>query len=401
MAVFFYEAVNNAGEIVKSTYSAEDKKAVLEMLENKKLYPIKVEESTGKEIKLPVSLQRVKLKDVAFFCRQVSALLDAGVPIADVLQIVKEQIANKRLKRAVEDASEEVQTGMSFSEALKRQGVFEPLLIHMVAAGEASGTLDFVMRRMAEDYEKEYTMRKRVTGAMVYPILIVCVAIVAIIFIVTSVLPRFTEMFIDVGLELPFATRLLVSISDFLRANGLYVFLAFVLAIYILLRFLKTPRARNWIDYFKLKIPIIKGVNLKVTTARFTRTLSSLLKSGIPLLQAMQYVAAIVGNVIIEEKLLWVREEISKGANLTESIRKIYVFEPVVVHMIKIGEEAGKLDEVLENTSRIYDQEVEVAVQGITSVVEPVMIIFMALIVGFMVFSIITPMFDIAQTVGM
>ncbi|HHX96572.1 MAG TPA: type II secretion system F family protein, partial [Clostridia bacterium] len=210
MAIFVYEAVNDVGEIVKSTYSAENKNAVLEMLENKKLYPIKIEESTGKEIKLPVFLQRIKLKDIAFFCRQVSSLLDAGVPIADVLQIVKQQIVNKRLKRAVEDVSEEVQTGMSFSEALKRQEVFSPLLIHMVAAGEASGTLDFVMRRMAEDYEKEYAMRKRVTGAMVYPILIIVVAIIAVVFIVTSVLPKFVEMFTDVGVKLPAATQILL-----------------------------------------------------------------------------------------------------------------------------------------------------------------------------------------------
>ncbi len=401
MAIFVYEAVNDVGEIVKSTYSAENKNAVLEMLENKKLYPIKIEESTGKEIKLPVFLQRIKLKDIAFFCRQVSSLLDAGVPIADVLQIVKQQIVNKRLKRAVEDVSEEVQTGMSFSEALKRQEVFSPLLIHMVAAGEASGTLDFVMRRMAEDYEKEYAMRKRVTGAMVYPILIIVVAIIAVVFIVTSVLPKFVEMFTDVGVKLPAATQILLIISEFLGSYWHYclVFLAFL--IYCCYRFSKTTRGKLWIDYFKLKIPIIRGVSLKIITARFTRTLSSLLKSGIPLLQAMQYVASTVNNVIVEESLHWVKGEISKGANLTESIHKIKIFDPIVVYLIKTGEDAGRLDEMLENASRVYDQEVEIAVQGITSVIEPLMIIFMAVVVGFIVFSIITPMFDIAQTVGM
>jgi type IV pilus assembly protein PilC len=401
MATFTYEAVNDLGEIIKSTYEAEAKNDVLAMLENKQLYPIKVEETIGKEIKAPISLQRVKLKDIAFFCRQVSALLDAGIPIADALQIIKQQIANKRLQKAVEEVSEEVQTGMSFSEAMKKQEVFPPLLMHMVAAGEVSGTLDFVMRRMAEDYEKEYKMQKKVSGSMVYPILIIIVAIVAVIFIVTSVLPRYTEMFTDVGLELPAATQLMIKMSDFLQQYWLYLFIALGLVIYGLIRFIKTTQGRLWLDYFKLGTPIIGAVNNKVVTARFTRTLASLLKSGIPLMQAMEYVAAIVGNVIVEEKLLQVREEISKGANLTESVRKADIFDPVVIHMVKTGEDSGKLDEVMENTAIIYDQEVEVAVQGITSVIEPVMIILMAAVVGFIVFSIITPMFDIAQTVGM
>lgn len=401
MATFTYEAVNDLGEIIKSTYEAEAKNDVLVMLENKQLYPIKVEETIGKEIKAPISLQRVKLKDIAFFCRQVSALLDASIPIADALQIIKQQIANKKLQKAVEEVSEEVQTGMSFSEAMKKQEVFPPLLMHMVAAGEASGTLDFVMRRMSEDYEKEFKMRKTVSSSMVYPILIVIVAVVAVSFIVTSVLPRFTEMFDSVGMELPVATQLLIKMSDFLQQYWLYLFIALGLIVYGLVRFAKTTPGRLWLDYFKLGTPIIGAVNNKVVTARFTRTLASLLKSGIPLMQAMEYVAAIVGNVIVEEKLLQVREEISKGANLTESVRKADIFDPVVIHMVKTGEDSGKLDEVMENTAIIYEQEVEVAVQGITSIIEPVMIILMAVVVGFIVFSIITPMFDIAQTVGM
>jgi type IV pilus assembly protein PilC len=401
MATFVYEAVNNMGETVKSTYEADAKDEVLEMLEKKKLYPIKVEETIGKEIKTSVSLQRVKLKDLAFFCRQVSALLDAGIPIADALQIINQQIANKKLQKAVEEVSDDVQTGMSFSEAMKKQEIFPPLLIHMVAAGEASGTLDFVMRRMAEDYEKEYRMKKRVSGAMVYPILIIIVAIVAVTFVVTSVLPRFVEMFASANAELPVATQMLIKLSSFLNHYWLYLLIALGLLIYGLIRFFETTQGRIWLDYFKLKTPIIGGVNNKIVTARFTRTLSSLLKSGIPLLQSMEYVGAVVGNEIIKEKILQIREEISKGANLTDSVRKTNVFDPVVVHMVKTGEDSGKLDEVMENTAIIYDQEVEVAVQGITSIIEPLMIILMAGVVGFIVFSIITPMFDIAKTVGM
>jgi type IV pilus assembly protein PilC len=401
MAFYTYEAVSSAGKTIKSTYEASSHSEVLEMLKAKNLYPVKVEEGLDKKIKLKFSLQRVKLKDIAFFCRQVSALINAGIPIADTLQIINEQIANRKLQEAVKEVSDEVQTGISFSEAMKKQEeVFPDLMIHMVAAGEASGTLNFVMQRMAEDYEKEYSMQKKVSGAMVYPILIVVVAIAAISFIVTSVLPRFVEMFASANVELPAVTKSLIDLSNFLQHYWLYLFIGIALFIYGLSCLKRTAKGRFAVDVLKLSLPVIGGVNSKIVMARFSRTLSSLLKSGVPLIQALEYVAAIVGNKLVNEKILVIREEITKGANLTESLQKSNVFEPVVVHMVKTGEDSGKLDEVMENTAIIYDQEVEVAVQGLTSIIEPLMIILMAGVVGVIVFSIITPMFDIAKTVG-
>jgi type IV pilus assembly protein PilC len=402
MAVYTYEAINNMGKTVKSTYEANNREEVLVMLEKKNLYPIMVQEGGGasKEIKASHFFQRVKLKDIAFFCRQVYSLLNAGIPIADTLQIISGQIVNKNLQKAVVEVSEEVQTGIPFSEAMKKQNVFPALLIHMVAAGEASGTLNFVMRRMAEDYEKEFKMQKRVSGAMVYPTLIIIVAVVAVTFLITSVLPRFVEMFASANVELPAATQMLINISGFLQQYWLYLLVALILFICGCKYFVRTAQGRFWVDTFKLSLPIIGGVNNKIVMARFSRTLSSLLKSGIPLMQSMEYVAAVVGNQLVSEKLLVVREEIAKGASLTDSVNKTGVFDPIVIHMLKIGEDSGKLDEVMENTATVYDQEVEVAVQGLTSIIEPLMIILMAVVVGLIVFSIITPMFDIAKTVG-
>ena len=403
MAVYSYEAVSSSGKIVRSTYEAADREGVLEMLKEKNLYPVKIDLATGIEIKTKFARHRttINTRDIAFFCRQVSALLDAGIPIADALSIISQQIANKKLQTAVAEISDEVQTGISFSEAMKKQGVFPDLLVHMIASGEVSGTLNFVMRRMAEDYEKEYSMKKKISGAMVYPILIMVVAICAVVFVITSVLPRFVAMFESSGVELPLATQMLINLSEFIRGNWLLLLLALGLMVYFLIRFVRTSEGRFWLDSLKLKLPIIGGLNKKIISARFTRTLSSLLKSGIPLMQSLEYVAAVVGNKIIRGKIINIKEDISEGANLTDSVRKAKFFEPVLIHMVKIGEDSGKLDEVMENTARIYDDEVDSSVQGLTSIIEPLMIIFMAVVVGALVFAIISPMFDMAQTLEM
>ena len=402
MAVYFYEAVSSAGETVRSTFEAESREEVLSMLEKKNLFPLKIEEggAVDKEIKSIQFFRRVKLKDIAFFCRQVYALLNAGVPIADALQLISGQIENKVLQVAVTEVSDEVQTGVSFSEAMKKHDVFPELLVHMIEAGEASGTLTFVMRRMAEDYEKEYKMQKRISGAMIYPALIIVIAVCAVIFIVTSVLPRFVEMFASVNVDLPVATQMLVSLSEFLQQNWLILFVALILLIIGCRYIIRTSQGRYWIDTLKITLPVIGEVNNKIIMARFSRTLASLLNSGIPIMQSLEYVAAVLGNELVSEKLLVVKDEISKGVNLTDSIRKTNVFDDIVVHMIKIGEDSGTLDEIMENTAEVYDQEVEVAIQGLTSLIEPLMIVIMAVVVGLIVFSIITPMFDIAKSVG-
>jgi len=400
MAVYTYEAVNGTGKVVRSTFEAANREDVVEMLKEKNLFPVKIEEGASKSVGVGLGSKKVKKKDLAFFCRQVSALLNAGIPIADTLQLVSEQIGDKKLKKAVMEISGEVQTGVALSESVKKQEFFPDLFVHMITAGEASGTLNNVMARLADNYESDYRIQKKVSGAMVYPILIVIVAVFAVGFIVSSVLPRFAEMFASANVALPVFTQALIDVSNILKQYWLYMLVALGAIVYGLVLFVRTPAGRTLVDKLKLDLPIIGGVSTKIVMGRFTRTLANLLKSGIPLIQALGYVAEVVGNKIIKEKTLFVREEVSKGANLTESVRKTKAFDPVVIHMIKIGEDSGTLDEVMESTAQIYDQEVEVAVQGLTSIIEPIMIIFMAGIVGVLVFSIITPMFDMAQTIG-
>lgn len=398
MPVYSYEAIDNTGKKIKNSYNAGNKEEVLQMLRDKNMYPIKVEQ-TALAADINISfLNKIQMKDITFFCRQMATLLNAGITLADALEIVKEQVANKTLKKALNEISEDVQKGMSFSDALHKQRIFPDLLIHMVAAGEVSGTIDISMTRMADSYEKDYQIQSKIKGAMTYPIVLAIVCIVAVVFILTSVLPKFTSLFDSTGAELPMLTQILIKISDFIMAHWLMLFVAIVTIIGGFIGFSRSTRGRLILDTLKLQLPVISTLTTKIITARFTRTLSSLLSSGIPLVQAIEYVAGVAGNKIATEKILKVKDEISKGFSLTDSIQRTGIFEPMVIYMMKTGEESGQLDDILEKTANVYEGEVESQIQSMTSLIEPLMIVVMAGVVGFIVISIVMPMFDMAQT---
>jgi len=400
MPVYQYEAINSAGKTVKAAVEATSQDEVVEKIKGEQLYLVSIKEYTGKDIKTPFSLTKISTMDVAVFCRQVSTLLDAGIPLADALDITSKQLSDKQLKKIVSEISSEVQKGFPFSEAMKKQGVFPELLVHMAAAGEVSGTIDVVMKRMAVNYEKDSAIRRKVQGAMVYPVILALVTIFAVVFLITSVLPKFVDMFESAGAQLPAFTLLLIDLSEGIRNYWLLLLFILFLLVFGTLYFIRTSMGRNILDMFKLRIPLIKMLTVKIITSRFTRMLGSLLASGIPLLQAFEYVASVVDNEIVKEKILKVKDDISKGAELTESIQRIELFEPLVINIIKIGDESGKLDDILDKTAEIYDDEVETAIQSLTTLVEPLMIVFMAGVVGFIIIAMVSPMFDIAQTVG-
>lgn len=398
MSVYSYEAIDSTGKKIKSSFEAIDKEEVLQMIRDKNMYPIKVEKTAlAKEINLPF-LNRIQTKDITFFCRQMATLLNAGITLADALEIVKGQVVNKTLKKALVEVSEDVQKGMAFSDALQKQNLFPDLLIHMVAAGEASGTIDNSMTRMAESYEKDYAIQRKVKGAMTYPIVLCIVCIVAVIFVLTSVLPKFTGLFESTGAELPAITQLLIKISNFIMTHGLIILIVLVALIFGFVYFARSVRGRLILDTLKLQFPVIRTLTTKIITARFTRTLSSLLSSGIPLVQAIEFVGGVAGNKVATEKILKVKDEISKGSSLTDAIQRTGIFEPMVIYMMRTGEESGQLDDILEKTASVYEGEVETQIQSMTSLIEPLMIVIMALGVGFIVISIVMPMFDLAST---
>lgn len=400
MPLYNYVAINSAGKTINVSYEAKSREDVVEKIKRENLYLVEIKEIKAHDIKMPFSLGKIKTMDIALFCRQTSTLLNAGIPLADCLEIISNQMTNKRLKLIITEISSDVQKGLPLSDAMKKQNVFPEILVNMVAAGEVSGTVDTVMTRMANSYEKDCAIQRRIKGAMVYPLILAIVAIAAVVYITTSVLPKFVEMFESGGIEMPAITKLLISISGFLISYW-YLLLGCLVGIVIgVMYFLRTEFGRNLFDLLKLRIPLVSKLNIKVISVRFTRMMGSLLASGIPLIQAFEYLSIVVDNEIVKEKVLKARDEIGKGAELTEAISRMGVFEPMLINMVKIGEESGKLDAIMDNTAEIYDDEVTTVIQSLTTLVEPIMIVFMAGIIGFIVISMVTPMFDMTSTIG-
>jgi type IV pilus assembly protein PilC len=401
MPVFKYSAVNNTGEVIQGRYTAGDKVEILRMIREKQYHPTMIKELVeGKDIKSFDFLNRVKIKDIAVFCRQFHAMLNAGVAIIQCLEILKQQTENKKLKAVITEVCENVRKGNSFSESLKsHRDIFPEILVNMVEAGEVSGTLDSVMNRMAVHFEKDNKIKTKIKGTMVYPIILSIVAVGVIIFLLTFVMPTFIGMFESSGVKLPAPTRLLLAMSNGIRGYW-YIFLLIIAGtVYIVRRYITTDKGRYAFDGFKLKIPVINTTLKKIATARFTRTLSTLMSSGIPLLQAMEVVARVVGNKVVATGIMNAREELQKGAGLAGPIKKMGIFPPMVDSMIKIGEESGTLDEILEKTANFYDDEVEAELQKLVTLIEPLLIVVMGGAVGFIVISIALPMFDMLQTV--
>jgi type IV pilus assembly protein PilC len=401
MPLYNYVAINSAGKTINVSYEAKSREDVVEKIKRENLYLVEIKEIKAHDIKMPFSLGKIKTMDIALFCRQTATLLNAGIPLADCLEIISNQMTNKRLKLIITEISSDVQKGLPLSDAMKKQNVFPEILVNMVAAGEVSGTVDTVMTRMANSYEKDCAIQRRIKGAMVYPLILAIVAIAAVVYITTSVLPKFVEMFESGGIEMPAITKLLISISGFLISYW-YLLLGCLVGIVIgVMYFLRTEFGRNLFDLLKLRIPLVSKLNIKIISVRFTRMMGSLLASGIPLIQAFEYLSIVVDNEIVKEKVLKARDDIGKGSELTEAISRMGVFEPMLINMVKIGEESGKLDAIMDNTAEIYDDEVTTVIQSLTTLVEPVMIVFMAGIIGFIVISMVSPMFDMTSTIGM
>ena len=401
MPLYKYNAVNSKGEAIEGTYSTGDRTTLLAMIREKEYHPVKIEELVErKDSDVLAFMQKVKLKDLAIFCRQFYTMLNAGVTIIKALDILQHQTENKKFKNVIGKVYEEVQKGSALSEALKKNNeVFPELLINMVEAGELSGSLDSIMDRMANHFEKENKLKNKVKSALIYPLILSIVTVAVVVFLLTFVMPTFFSMFEGSDIEIPLPTRILLGLSNFLVGYW-YIVLAVVIGtVYAIRKYIKSEKGEMAWDRLKLRLPVVKGTMTKIITARFTRTLSTLLSSGIPLLQAMEVVARIIGNRVAQDGVMNAREEMRRGMDLATPIKRSGVFPPMVDSMIRIGEESGTLDDILDKTANFYDEEVDVAMQRMVSLMEPLMIVVMAGIVGFIVISMVLPMFDMLKTV--
>lgn len=398
--IYKYKAVSQNGEMVEGIFEGDKESDVLEMLKENNYMAVAIEKDVGAEAQIDIFASKIKKKDLAVFCRQFYTMLDAGIGIIKCIDILEKQSENKTLARALGALYEEVQKGSTLSEGMKRHGkVFPALLINMVEAGEFSGNLDIIMERMAVHFEKENRLENKIKSALIYPAALSIVSISVVIFLLVAVMPTFVSMFESSGQALPRQTQALLIISNSLTEFW-YIYLVIVVGITIgVSSFKRTNSGKIILDGLKLKIPVVKDTNVKIITARFTRTLSTLISSGMPLLQSIEIVGRVVGNKVIQDRLEIAVEDIRKGVSLSRTIAEVRVFPPMVDSMIRIGEESGALDDILYKTADFYDDEVEVALQRMTTLMEPLMLVVMALVIGFIVIAMALPMFDMVNTI--
>lgn len=395
MGKFKYRVMTADGDKIEGTYEADSKEEVIDFISGNGYYPLLVEEMVqSKNIELKFN-SRVKLKDIAVFCRQFYTMLNAGVPILTCLEILGDQIENQKLRQTIKNVNEEVAKGGVLSDAMRNyKDIFPDLLVSLVASGEASGNLDEIMLRMATHYEKENKINNKVKSAMIYPMVLGTVAIGAIVFILTSVMPTFTEIFKESGTVLPWSTRLLLGLSDTIKNNWIFVVVLIGICGFGLNVFLKTEEGKLVSSKLKLKLPVIKKLNQMIIVSRFTRTLSTLIASGLPLVQALEIVSEVTGNKVSEKGLLKIRDSVMRGESLYVSMRESEIFPAMLYSMIKIGEETGSMDDILNKTADFYDEELEAIVQASVALLEPILIVVMGLVIGFMIVSIMLPLFN-------
>ncbi|MDD5676350.1 MAG: type II secretion system F family protein [Chitinivibrionales bacterium] len=399
MAFFIYLGVTSSGGQVKGEIQANSRDEVISLLRKKKIRTISIKK---KPMSLSLSFgSGIKLSDVSRFTRQLSAMAAAGLPLVQCLDTLSGQTENKVLGKTVQQISIDIQGGNTLADALtKHPKIFNTLFSNMVAAGEASGNLDGVLTRLAGYLEKADSLRRKIKGAMTYPIVVGCVALGATIIMLTFIVPTFAQMFKDFGGNLPAPTKIILGLSNFVRAYLVHMAIAGVGIGFVISRYYKTPKGRYRIDDIKLHLPIFGDLERKSSISRFAQTLSTLLSSGITILDAIAITAKTAGNAVLERGLLRTSEKITGGQTIAEPLKETGVFPPMVIQMIAVGEKTGGLAEMLGKISEFYQEEVDAAVDALTSIIEPIMLVVIGIIVGGILVAMYLPMFEIIGTVG-
>ena len=402
MAVFAYKARSRQGEILEDKMEGNDQMSVAMTLRQQGLLVIDIKEQGVGQKDILEPFKKVKLSDLVVFTRQFATMINAGLPIVRALYVLSEQTDNKKLKETLDDIRKEVEAGLALSEALeKHPKVFSKLYTEMVRAGEIGGILDDVLLRVAGQLEKDQELRRKVKSAMTYPIVVLVLAILAASFMLIFIVPIFAQMFEDLGGTLPLPTRIAMGLSDILTSIwGVFVYAGLIGGVVFFLRWRKTENGRKAVDPAMLKLPAkIGDIILKVALARFARTLGTLSAAGVPILQSLEITATSSGNYVIEQALLKSREAIREGRPIYQPLEEEWVFPPMVTRMIAVGEETGDVDGMLAKIAQFYESEVDAAVKGLTSIIEPLMIVVVGGIVGGIIVAMYLPMFQIFELI--
>jgi type IV pilus assembly protein PilC len=403
MPTFKYAAKERGGAPVNGVTEAQDQKALVEALRKQDLTILSIKEISKKNSVSFLSKWGggVKLGELVLFSRQMATMIDAGIPLVQALEIISEQIENKSFRAITTDVKKDVASGMGFNEALaKHPRAFSPLFVNMIKAGESSGALDSIMDRLAQYLEKTDSLIRKVRSAMIYPAVVSFMALVITLILMMKVVPVFKSIFEDFGSELPGPTLVLVTLSDFLIAHFVEWFIVSFIGFVFLGRFIRTEKGRWMMDRFKLKMPIFGIIMRKVAVSKFSRTLATLVKSGVPILTALEIVGKTANNKVIEQAVEKVRGSIREGENITTPLARSKVFPPLVVRMISVGEQTGELEKMLTKIADFYDDQVDAAVSGITSLIEPLIIAFLGTVVGGIVICMFLPIFKISTIIN-
>ncbi len=407
MPVYEFTALDTNGKKIKGVLDADSQAAARQKIRQQGKYPVEIKETTpkaGNGLKNHTfTLQsgpRVKQQEIHVATRQLATLLGAGIPLVSALNGLIEQTTNKTLQVIITQIKDAVNEGNSLTSALaEHPKLFSKIYINMVRAGEASGSLDVVLERLAEFGERQQALRSRVKAAMIYPIFMALVGTGVLFMLITFIVPSITKVFSDRKQVLPLPTTILITISDFLQHYWWIVLLLFALLIFLLRLFIQHPKGRRTWDKLKLQLPGLSDLNTKIAAASFGRTLASLLQSGVPLVTSLQIVKNILNNVLLAEVMDKATEELEKGKSLSSVLRGNQYFTPMLVQMIAVGEQSGALDKMLEKAADSYEKEVEAKILALTSMIEPVMILVMGLVVSFIVISILLPIFEMNQLI--
>ncbi|MFH1652664.1 MAG: type II secretion system inner membrane protein GspF [Pseudomonadota bacterium] len=406
MPVFHYIGIDSKGKKVENVVDAENQRAARVKLRKLNIYPTAIDlQGSGSgsvslrgKLDLGAFFKRVKLKDIAMMTRQLATLLGAHIPLVESLSALTDQVENVKLRSILTDLRERVTEGGKLSDALRGHSkVFGDLYVNMINAGENSGTLDKVCLRLADFLEGQAALRSKVTGAMTYPIIMAIVAFAMVILLLTLVVPKLTSLFTDVGVALPLPTRILITISDSL-ASYWYVFIILGGSIFFLIkRWLATPNGKAWKDKKILKLPVVGKLTRMVLISRFSRTLGTLMASGVPLLTAMDIVRNMITNKVLRDVIEETNNSVREGQSIAEPLKRSGEFPSLATHMIAIGEKTGGLEAMLEKVADAYDVEVATTVGTLTTLLEPIMILSMAVIVGFIVMAIMLPIMKLNE----
>ncbi len=401
MPAFSYVAKLPDGRKVNGSFEAASDRSVVEALHQKGFVVLEVKPAVVQKVGRMFA-SRVSVDDLAIFSRQMATLVDAGIPIVGGLEAVADQVENPTLKKVIVEVRNAVEGGTNLTSAIARQSkVFSPLFVSMMRAGETSGHLAEVMQRLAVYLEKSASLQRKVRTACIYPAIVLSMAAVITSILVLTVIPAFKEIFTTMGGVLPLPTRLLLAFSDFARQAFLPGIAAGVVGLVLFRKkVLGTKRGRLWFDRILLKLPIVGVLVRKVAIARFARTLSTLVKSGVQILAALEIVSETAGNRVISDALLRVKDSIREGQNIAVPLAADGAFPPMVVRMIAVGEQTGRLDEMLSKVADFYEEQVDAAVAGLTSALEPLIICVLGIVIGSIVFSIFLPIFKMASLAG-